>query len=64
MNLAQVVTHIDALEREVLDLREKVEYERAVAGIRRGLDSANRGEGQPIKQALRMIRRNYKNGRP
>jgi hypothetical protein len=60
MTLADVVREIKALKREVGDLRELLEYERAVDGIRRGLASVKRGKGEPVKRAFYRMRRKYK----
>lgn len=60
MTLTQVSKKIDALQSQVNQLRQDLDYELAVEGIRRGLASADRGEGMPVKAAFDQIRRKHK----
>jgi hypothetical protein len=57
MTLAQVQKRLTVLERKIDDLRETIEYQQAVEGIRRGLESVERGEGTPTGKAFAAIRR-------
>ena len=57
MTLAQVQKRLTVLERKIDDLRETIEYQQAVEGIRRGLESVERGEGTPTRKAFAAIRR-------
>jgi hypothetical protein len=49
-----------ALERQMEEFQRTIEYQQTVAGIRRGLESADRGEGEPARSALSRIRRKRK----
>ena len=60
MTLSQVERRLEALEKQVGDLRQALEYQQAVEGIRRGLESANRGEGESVGAAFARIRRKYR----
>src|SRR5687767_2239905 len=40
-------------------LLDELEYARAVAGVRRGLESMKRGEGRPMRQALEELGRRH-----
>jgi prevent-host-death family protein len=53
---AEVVVQDVASYQQLLDLVERVE---AIAGIRRGLESAARGEGRPIHEAAAELRTRY-----
>ncbi len=57
MTISQVEKRLAALEREVVNLRETIEYQQAVQGIRRGLISADRGEGDTPARVFARIRR-------
>jgi hypothetical protein len=60
MTMAQVTKRLAALERKIDHLTHAMEYQQAVEGIRRGLDSADRGEGVPAAKAFTSIRRKYR----
>jgi hypothetical protein len=45
-----------ASHQKLLDERERAQ---AVAGIRRGLESMTRGEGQPMRKALERLGRRH-----
>jgi len=60
MTVAQLVRRLDAVEKSLSDLRQQWDYERAVEGIRRGLESADRGEGEPARRVFAQLRRKYK----
>jgi len=59
MTLAQVEKRLVALERRLGDLQETLEYQQAVDGIRRGLESADRGEGESVTKAFGDLRRKH-----
>jgi hypothetical protein len=63
MTLAQMHRRLAALEKQVDLLQEALEYERAVEGIRKGLESADRGEGASVKRTFAFIRRKHRVGR-
>jgi predicted transcriptional regulator len=50
---------IAKLEQTVRSLQDKLEYEAAVEGIRRGLESVERGEGEPVRTVFAKLRRKY-----
>ena len=60
MTMSQVVKRLSAVEKSLSELRDQLEYERAVEGIRRGLASADRGEGEPARRVFTALRRKYK----
>lgn len=64
MTLAQVQKRLTALEQKLDDLRETIEYQQAVEGIRRGLESVERGEGIPTGKVFAAIRREARSSRP
>jgi len=49
---AEIVVQDAGSYQELLDALEQAE---TLAGIRRGLDQANRGEGRPTRQAIEEI---------
>lgn len=60
MTLSQVERRLEALEKQVGDLRDALEYQQAVEGIRRGLESADREKGEGAAAAFARIRRKYR----
>jgi hypothetical protein len=64
VSAVELQTRLAALEAEVLTLRERVEYAETLAGIKRGLDEANRGLGTPLKQVDQQLRAKYGIARP
>ena len=54
---AEVVVQDVASYQRLLDLVERAE---AVEGIRRGLESAARGEGRPVEEVIAELRAKYK----
>ncbi len=63
MTLSQVERRLAALEKQLGQLQDTLEYERAVAGIRRGLQSADREEGESVKKTFSNIRRKHALGK-
>ena len=63
MTMAQVHKRLAALERKIDHLQEAIEYQQAVEGIRRGLESADRREGIPAAKAFASIRRHVSSRR-
>jgi hypothetical protein len=59
MALTTIEKRIAKLERTILAMQEKLEYESAVEGIRRGLESVDRGEGEPANQFFAKLRRKH-----
>lgn len=51
---AELVVQDAACYQKLLELVDRLE---AIAGIKRGLEESNRGEGQPIEQAIQEIRK-------
>ena len=60
MTLSQVERRLEALEKQVGDLRQQLDYQQAVEGIRRGLESAARGEGESARATFAAIRRKHR----
>ena len=58
MTMAQMQRRLNVLERKVGSLETALEYQQAVEGIRRGLESVQRGEGEPARKVFAEIRRN------
>ena len=54
---AEIVVQDARSYQKLLDLLDRSE---AVAGVREGLESMKRGEGQPARQILERIRRKHK----
>jgi hypothetical protein len=63
MTLSQVERRLEALEKQVGDLRQALEYQQAVEGIRRGLESADREKGEGAAVTFAQIRRKYGRGK-
>ena len=63
MTLNQVQKRLAVLEQKIDDLRETIEYQQAVEGIRRGLASVDRGEGIPASKVFASIRRERRSTR-
>jgi hypothetical protein len=61
---AELQARLSALEAEVSELKNRVEYAEALAGIKRGLDEARRGLGAPLKQVDEHLRAKYGIPRP
>ena len=59
MAVTTIEKRIAKLEQTVRTLQDKLEYEAAVEGIRRGLESIDRGEGQPAKEFFAKLRRKH-----
>jgi hypothetical protein len=59
MTMIHVQKRLAAIEKELSELRATLEYQRAVEGIRRGLESADRGEGAPARQVFNQLRRKH-----
>jgi predicted transcriptional regulator len=64
MSTIQIEKRIEALERTVEHLARTLEYQQAVDGIRRGLESAARGEGVPARSAFARLRQKHKIAKP
>ena len=54
---AAVVVQDAASYQDLIDL---VDFAQAVEGIQRGLDSLNRGDGQPVAHAMESIRKKHR----
>ena len=54
---AELVVQAASAYQEMLDVVDRVE---AIAGIQRGLDSANRGEGEPAAEVFARLRKKHK----
>jgi hypothetical protein len=63
MTMTQVEKRLAALERRLTALQESLDYQQAVDGIRRGLESADRGERRSVAQVCRKLRRRAPRGR-
>ncbi|HEV7300196.1 MAG TPA: hypothetical protein VGN72_12575 [Tepidisphaeraceae bacterium] len=57
VTVKQMVERIEALEQTVDRLAEQLDYQQAVEGIRRGLESVERGEGITARKATTQLRR-------
>jgi prevent-host-death family protein len=53
---AEIVVQDAASYQELLDLRDRFE---AIAGIRRGLRSMERGQGQPAEEVINRLRKKH-----
>lgn len=54
---AEVVVQDAASYQELLELVDRAQ---AIAGIRKGLEAMNRGEGVPLEDAVKKLRRKHK----
>ena len=59
MTLIQVERRLAAVEKRLGDLQQSLDYAHAVEGIRRGLESIDRGEGDAAGQVFRELRRKH-----
>jgi BMFP domain-containing protein YqiC len=59
MTLTTIEKRIVQLEQTVREMQQSLDYQAAVEGIRRGLDSVHRGEGESAKQVFARIRRKH-----
>ena len=57
VTVKQLAERIESLEQSVARLAEQLDYQQAVEGIRRGLESVERGEGIPAKQMIAHLNR-------
>jgi PHD/YefM family antitoxin component YafN of YafNO toxin-antitoxin module len=57
---AELVVQDAAAYQAMLDAKDRAE---AIAGIRRGLESMQRGDSIPARQAIESLRRKHKTGR-
>jgi len=57
MTMAQVAKRLAAVEKRLGDLQQSLEYQQAVEGIRRGLQSVDRGEGVSARKVFSELRR-------
>jgi hypothetical protein len=60
MTLAHLEKRLNRIEQKLDDLHSTFEYAQAIDGIRRGLESANRGEGEKAQSAFSDIRRKHR----
>jgi hypothetical protein len=60
MTTAQLARRVEALEKNVERLTALVDYQQAVDGIRRGLESADQGEGEPASKSFARLRRKHR----
>lgn len=54
--MTAIEKRIQQLEKTVRQMQNKLEYNAAVDGIRRGLESMDRGEGEPAKVFFAKLR--------
>jgi hypothetical protein len=59
MTLAQVEKRLVALEKRMGRLQETLDYQQAVEGIRRGLESADSSEGNSVTKTFADLRRKH-----
>ena len=59
MTLIQMEKRLAAVEKRLGRLQQSLDYSQAVEGIRRGLESGDRGEGIPVDKAFRALRRKH-----
>lgn len=60
MTITQLKSRIKQLEAENKSLRKKLDHAEVIAGIKEGLEQANRGLGRPFRQVAEELRRKYK----
>ena len=63
MTMIQLQRRLDSLEQKIGSLETRLEYQQAIEGIRRGLESVQRGEGKPARKVFAEIRRNARRRR-
>ncbi|HUO09865.1 MAG TPA: hypothetical protein VM008_16295 [Phycisphaerae bacterium] len=59
MTVAELEARLTAAQREIVRLEAELEHAQAVAGIKRGLDEANRGLGKPLREVDEELRTKY-----
>ncbi len=64
MTVSELESRVTSLEAEVEELRRQLDYTQALAGIKRGLDEADRGLGTPLQQVDEQLRTKYSIPRP
>jgi predicted transcriptional regulator len=52
VTVKQLAERIETLEQSVERLADQLDYQQAVEGIRRGLESVDKGEGIPAKKMI------------
>lgn len=57
VTVKQLAERIQTLERSVDRLADQLDYQQAVEGIRRGIESVERGEGIPAKKLIAHLNR-------
>lgn len=60
MTLAQVQKRLSKLEDTVDRLVAELDYRQSIDAIRQGLESADRGEGEPADKVFRRLRKKLK----
>jgi hypothetical protein len=63
MTLSQMSKKVDLLRRQIEDLRESIDYELAVEGIKRGLASIPKQQSKSVRDVFDSIRRRHKGRR-
>ena len=59
MTFAQIERRVSAIEKMIDAMRDEIEHQHALDGIRGGLESADRGEGESLDRTFVRIRRKY-----
>ncbi len=59
MTQSTMEKRIVLLEKTVRQMQKKMDYDAAVESIRRGLESADRGEGESAKTFFPKLRKKY-----
>jgi predicted transcriptional regulator len=57
--ITEMAKRIVALEKTVDRLADQIDYQQAVEGIRRGLESMDRGEGETAKKVSARLHRKH-----
>jgi predicted transcriptional regulator len=59
MTVAEIESRLAALEQEVATLKQQLEHDRMIAGIKRGLEAADAGRMAPAREVLEQLRQKH-----
>jgi predicted transcriptional regulator len=59
MSTTELESRVAALEQEVATLKQQLEHDRMIAGIKRGLEAADAGRMAPAREVLEQLRQKH-----
>lgn len=60
MTMTQMKKKIESLEKRLTEMQASIEYQSAVDGIRRGIESMESKQGKPAADVFAQLRRKHR----